>query len=176
MHPATSSRANNLSSIDLLVLFDLLGTSRPRIPSYFPTTHWAYRSMWKIERRLRDQGHMLTSKGENWLYEGEQYNKVMYKGGIEDDHIPFLQRGVEILHIIPVVPFLALIKDPIPYSMAYKRRTSPPGILIPGRRGSFRLEYSLRLGPDRNAIYRGVYGTRHRSGGSHRRAGALGCA
>jgi len=104
MHAATSSRANNLSSIDLFVLFDLLGASQPRIPSYFPTTHWAYWSMAKIEKQLRDQGLSATQSGENWLIEGESYGTTLYKGGIEDDHIPFLHRGVEILHIIPVSP------------------------------------------------------------------------
>jgi glutaminyl-peptide cyclotransferase len=105
MHPATSSRANNLSSIDLFVLFDLLGAANPRIPSYFPTTHWAYTIMSKIEKQLRRQGMTLSGKGENWLIEGEKYETKIYKGGIEDDHVPFLQRGVEILHIIPVLPF-----------------------------------------------------------------------
>jgi glutaminyl-peptide cyclotransferase len=102
MHAATSSRPNNLSSIDLFVLFDLLGTERPRIPSYFPTTHWTYSNMAKIEKLLREQGLSATSKDERWFIEGEVYHTNVYKGGIEDDHIPFLHRGVEVLHIIPV--------------------------------------------------------------------------
>ena len=103
MHPATSSRATSLSSIDLFVLFDLLGDADPRIPSYFPTTHWAYASMSRVEKKLRNGGHLLTAKDQNWLIEGDMYDTNIYKGGIEDDHIPFLQRGVEILHIIPVL-------------------------------------------------------------------------
>jgi glutaminyl-peptide cyclotransferase len=114
MHPAASSRANNLSSIDLLVLFDLLGTSGPRIPSYFPTTHWAYSSMSNVEKQLRSKDLLSTSKSESWLFEGEQYATNIYKGGIEDDHIPFLHRGVEILHIIPVQPLQALLTE-IPF-------------------------------------------------------------
>ena len=102
MHPATSARTNYLSSMDLLVLFDLLGAPRPHIPSYFPTTHWAYRSMSHIEKQLRSSGQLSTNLNENWLFEDEPYNTKVYKGGIGDDHIPFLQRGVEILHIIPV--------------------------------------------------------------------------
>ena len=102
MHPATSSRANNLAAIDLLVLFDLLGDSNPRVPSYFPMTHWAYTSMSKIENQLRTQGLSATARSQNWLMEGETFDSSSYKGGIEDDHIPFLHRGVEILHIIPV--------------------------------------------------------------------------
>lgn len=102
MHPATSSRANKLSSIDLFVLFDLLGDSNPRVPSYFPTTHWAYASMSKIEKQLRNHGLALTGRSQDWLIEGDKYDTKIYKGGIEDDHIHFLRRGVEILHIIPV--------------------------------------------------------------------------
>jgi glutaminyl-peptide cyclotransferase len=114
MHPAASSRANNLSSIDLLVLFDLLGTSGPRIPSYFPTTHWAYSSMSNVEKQLRSKDLLSTSKTESWLFEGEHYATNIYKGGIEDDHLPFLHRGVEILHIIPVQPFKVLLTE-IPF-------------------------------------------------------------
>lgn len=134
MHAATSSRANNLSSIDLFVLFDLLGASQPRIPSYYPTTHWAYWSMAKIEQKLRQQGLSATQSGPNWLIEGESYSTTVYKGGIEDDHIPFLHRGVEILHVIPVLSSLALTHvDPISTSMAQDRRTYLYfTILIPG--------------------------------------------
>jgi len=60
--------------------------------------------MAKIEKQLREQGLSATHSGESWLIEGEQYGTTIYKGGIEDDHIPFLHRGVEILHIIPVSP------------------------------------------------------------------------
>ena len=103
MHPAASSRSSNLSSIDLLVLFDLLGAARPRIPSYFLTTHWAYHGMSNIEHQLRSQELTATNKDERWLIEGETFNTGIYKGGIEDDHLPFMQRGVEILHMIPVL-------------------------------------------------------------------------
>jgi len=58
--------------------------------------------MSKVEKHLRSQGLLATPKNENWLMEGEVYDTAIYKGGIEDDHIPFLHRGVEILHIIPV--------------------------------------------------------------------------
>jgi len=101
-HAATSTRLNNLTSIDLFVLFDLLGHANPRIPSYFPTTHWAYHGMSKIETQLRSTGLAATGDSQTWFIEGEHYDPKMYKGGIEDDHIPFLHRGVEILHIIPV--------------------------------------------------------------------------
>ena len=59
--------------------------------------------MAKIEQQLRQQGLSATQSGPNWLIEGESYSTTVYKGGIEDDHIPFLHRGVEILHVIPVL-------------------------------------------------------------------------
>jgi glutaminyl-peptide cyclotransferase len=102
MHPATSSRKNNLESMDLFVLFDLLGDSNPRVPSYFPMTHWAYNSMSQIENQLRTTGLAVSGAHQKWLVEGDTYDAGGYKGGIEDDHIPFLRRGVDILHIIPV--------------------------------------------------------------------------
>lgn len=119
LHPATSSRINNLSSMDLFVLFDLLGTPDPRIPSYFPTTHWAYTAMRRIENQLRTQGLAESGSRGNWFIEGEMFNNEIYKGGVEDDHLPFLHRGVEILHIIPVCHFIAqLTVDPFSKSMA----------------------------------------------------------
>ena len=121
MHIAATARANNLSSIDLLVLFDLLGAANPRVPSYFPTTHWAYAGMSRIEKQLRDAGILATGRGQNWLYEGDTYGTSIYKGGIEDDHLPFLHRGVEILHIIPVRPKVVrgLIEDTISKCLAH---------------------------------------------------------
>src|SRR5262245_36058811 len=102
MHPAASSRANNLSSIDLFVLFDLLGEANPRLRSYFPTTHWAYTSMSRVESKLRTQGLLSTPHSDKWFVEGQSYDMTTYKSIIEDDHLPFLRRGVEVLHIIPV--------------------------------------------------------------------------
>lgn len=103
MHAATSTRMNNLTSIDLFVLFDLLGHANPRIPSYFPTTHWAYSGMRRIEAQLRSTGLAATGNSPAWFIEGEKWDTKIYKGGIEDDHLPFLHRGVEILHLIPVL-------------------------------------------------------------------------
>ena len=60
--------------------------------------------MAKVEKSLRAQGLTVTSKDERWLIEDEVYGTNTYKGGIEDDHIHFLYRGVEVLHIIPVPP------------------------------------------------------------------------
>lgn len=122
MNPAASTYRTPLDSIDLFLLLDLLGSANPRVPSYFKTTHWAYQKMGEVETRLRslqqfksspnhpskraahkqlrDEPHFLpeTIKGD-----GEQW----FGGMIEDDHIPFQARGVDILHMIPT-PFPAV--------------------------------------------------------------------
>jgi glutaminyl-peptide cyclotransferase len=89
----------------MFVLLDLLGSIDPwpRVPSYFLTTHWAYQAMAKIEKRMRDLGVLesVIPKGEKqFLPDGEKRASSFSRGYIEDDHIPFMARGVEILHII----------------------------------------------------------------------------
>jgi hypothetical protein len=45
------------------------------------------------------------TKEKLWLSEANKARNAYWTGGsIEDDHIPFMQRGVEVLHIIPT-PF-----------------------------------------------------------------------
>lgn len=73
-----------------------------------------------VERRLRDlalfkssPNHALKAakrkdkkkrKEPYFLNEANKEGGPFYGGYIEDDHIPFAQRGVEVLHIIPM-PF-----------------------------------------------------------------------
>jgi glutaminyl-peptide cyclotransferase len=115
-----------LSSISLFLLLDLLGSPNPTVPSYFRTTHWAYRHMSNLESRLRSlslfrsspnhpskRGPETTPKGQSrepvFLTDGKKASEGgFFGGGILDDHIPFLARGVEVLHIIP---------SPFPYGI-----------------------------------------------------------
>ena len=129
-HPAMSTYQTPLSSISLFVLLDLLGEKNPTVPSYFKTTHWAYRKMAALEKRLRSlHGFMSSSdrssertnsqraradtsintektrRAEHIFLPDADKDMDRWLGGmIEDDHIPFMQRGVEVLHIIPT-PF-----------------------------------------------------------------------
>ncbi|PPJ58965.1 hypothetical protein CBER1_04114 [Cercospora berteroae] len=97
---AMSNFRNPLRSIDLFVLLDLLGSKNPKVPSYFKTTHWAYQKMADAEQRLRKAG-VFKSKGSAFLHEGGKSSTDYWSGGmVEDDHLPFMARGVEILHII----------------------------------------------------------------------------
>lgn len=95
---------NKLANISLFLLLDLLGAKEPHIPSYFKTTHWAYQHLAKLEKRFRDGKVFASHKSapKNWLVDAEKSSAQIYQyGGIQDDHIPFLKRGVEVLHIIP---------------------------------------------------------------------------
>lgn len=108
------------------MLLDLLGAEKPQVPSYFSATQWAHRHTVSIEQRLWEAGlHGVqalakTRQGEDKVDDDdaddmdalEEENHVVEGfmtgnhpwGGVEDDHIPFLNRGVPIFHVIPV-PF-----------------------------------------------------------------------
>ncbi|KAI9240988.1 MAG: hypothetical protein BYD32DRAFT_433451 [Podila humilis] len=120
------STANYLEGIELFVLLDLLGAEKPQVPSYFSTTQWAHRHTMSIEQRLweaglhgvqalakirqggdadadADEDNMDALEEENHVVEGFLSGNHPW-GGVEDDHIPFLNRGVPVFHVIPV-PF-----------------------------------------------------------------------
>ncbi|KAF5290583.1 hypothetical protein FQR65_LT11534 [Abscondita terminalis] len=87
----------HLQSIDLLILLDLLGDKNPKIPSFFQNTEQWYVKMSNAERRLANLGLFANYKGKYFI-DRRQFSYI------EDDHVPFLQRGVKIMHIIPT-PF-----------------------------------------------------------------------
>lgn len=106
VYPAMSTFKTPLSSISLFVLLDLLGAKTPYIQSYYPTTHWAYQGLGTLERRLRSLGQMKSASEEPWFIDApKNSHEIMPLGGIQDDHLPFLARGVEVLHVIDFAPF-----------------------------------------------------------------------
>ena len=113
--PYGSSYNSPLATIDLFVLLDLLGSEKPMVPSYFKTTHWAYKNMANTEERLRKLGMFKSSPNHPskrtedqqkrqepmFLHEADKADADRWLGGlIGDDHEPFMARGVEILHLI----------------------------------------------------------------------------
>lgn len=105
-YPATSNYRTPLSSIELFVLLDLLGSKDPYIQSYYQTTHWAYQSLAGAEQRLRSLGQLKSDSEKHWFPDSKKNSHdVIPLGGISDDHLPFLARGVEILHLIDFAPF-----------------------------------------------------------------------
>jgi glutaminyl-peptide cyclotransferase len=96
--------ATELSTIEHMVLLDLLGAANPSIRSYFPDTGWLYDQLIDAERRLGENGYFnqdgqASNDWKSWFFKRSGQEDVF--GGIEDDHLPFLQRGVNILHLIP---------------------------------------------------------------------------
>ncbi|KAI0149881.1 glutaminyl-peptide cyclotransferase [Hypoxylon sp. NC0597] len=101
IHPALSAYRTPLDSISLFLLLDLLGAADPHVPSYFLPTHWAYQGMAKIEERMRKLGLLQSKPKTPFLPDSGKPVSQFNKAYIQDDHVPFMMRGVEVLHIIP---------------------------------------------------------------------------
>lgn len=72
---------------DVLVLLDLLGTADVTMYNYFEeTTPW-YSRLASYERRLREL--QLLHARKNNIFQ----NQNLLNPGIDDDHMPFLERG-----------------------------------------------------------------------------------
>lgn len=109
VNPAMSSYKTRLSSISLFVLLDLLGAKDPAIQSYFETSDWAYQKLAVLEERLRHLSMFKSSGSEpkaKWFIDGTEREHGLsgFRDSIQDDHLPFLARGVEILHVIDATP------------------------------------------------------------------------
>ncbi|KAJ9655527.1 hypothetical protein H2198_005618 [Neophaeococcomyces mojaviensis] len=103
MYPAMSTHKTMLNSIELFVLLDLLGSGENLpIPSWMQNTHWSYQHMAEMEQRLRKLGLFKSDAKQTWLTEKEKKNDGVFQQNImQDDHIPFVARGVPTLHLIP---------------------------------------------------------------------------
>jgi hypothetical protein len=99
-----------LDGIEHLILLDLLGAPRPAIRNYYLDTAWLFDAMVSVERRLGDSGafaygdHTSMAPGKWDSFFLPRTTSTTNYGGIGDDHVPFLARGVSVLHVIPV-PF-----------------------------------------------------------------------
>jgi glutaminyl-peptide cyclotransferase len=98
-------QSTELSGVEHLILLDLLGAPQPSIRSYFPDTTWLFDAMASAERRLGESGAFAYSdeKGTEPAQWKSYFSRqaISYFGYIGDDHVPFLQKGVSVLHIIP---------------------------------------------------------------------------
>ncbi|CAM4653939.1 unnamed protein product [Lepidochelys kempii] len=95
-HPPGATNTNQIQSIDLFVLLDLIGASNPTFPNYFSNTARWFNRLQAIERKLHGLGLLKNRPSERQYFRGNAA-----QGLIEDDHIPFLRRGVQVLHLIP---------------------------------------------------------------------------
>eukprot|EP00127_Corallochytrium_limacisporum_P003762 Clim_evm94s152 gene=Clim_evmTU94s152 len=87
-----------LKNIKLLVLFDLLGWKGQRVSYAFQNTNDDHKLYHEIENFLDDNDLLAGEDPDNGSIFVEP--KFRIKGSIGDDHIPFLRRGVPILHHI----------------------------------------------------------------------------
>lgn len=95
-YPDDTSPNNVLDSIDLFVLLDLLGAKNPKFESHFTKTSNNHQHMQSVEKRLHKEGLLEAHNTANQYF----VSTTRYAGRISDDHIPFLRRGVRILHWI----------------------------------------------------------------------------
>ncbi|KAL0082505.1 hypothetical protein J3Q64DRAFT_1836778 [Phycomyces blakesleeanus] len=107
-------RGNRLDQIELLVLLDLLGTPNPSINNYYRDTNRLFYRLLSLEKRLLANS-LLATVAEDGTELRPVFNpksSMTFRGEmIGDDHTPFLQRGVEVLHIIPF-PFPSVWHNP----------------------------------------------------------------
>ncbi|KAJ9109030.1 hypothetical protein QFC21_000356 [Naganishia friedmannii] len=87
-----------LSTIEHLVLLDLLGAAQPRVMQWYKETGWLFNEMREADVRLRESRVGVFGAdggGAEW------FSQLSFGGSIEDDQVPFIERGVNVLHVIP---------------------------------------------------------------------------
>ncbi|RUS81361.1 hypothetical protein EGW08_010859, partial [Elysia chlorotica] len=77
-----------------LILLDLIGTKDTRFVRQFSQTSELYKNLVKVETLLREKSLLVGDSKSRIFIDAGSF------GGIEDDHIPFLRKGVDILHLI----------------------------------------------------------------------------
>ncbi|RMZ77093.1 hypothetical protein DV737_g4559, partial [Chaetothyriales sp. CBS 132003] len=102
-NPAISIYKTPLDSIELFVLLDLLGSGEyHNIPSWQHGSHWSYVRMATLEETLRNLGLFKSNHDRLWLNEGGKKQTDAFASYVmQDDHLPFMARGVQCLHLIP---------------------------------------------------------------------------
>lgn len=110
---ANSGYVSVLQTIELFVLLDLLGAPNCHVFNYFSENYlsnYAYRRLVDIQNRLHSQDLLSpTLKVRMAQDKGFFTNRQSFFASqkIEDDHIPFMNRNVSILHAISL-PFPAV--------------------------------------------------------------------
>ncbi|XP_028976612.1 glutaminyl-peptide cyclotransferase-like protein isoform X2 [Esox lucius] len=97
-----------LKQQDLFVLLDLIGAPDPMFVNHFDETMRWFDELIYAERRLHKLG-LLSSHPREVTY----FRKDITLGPVEDDHVPFLQQGVPVLHMIttPFPSFMHTLED-----------------------------------------------------------------
>lgn len=93
---------SKLGLIDMFVLLDLLGAKNPSISSFYENTDWAHKKLKELEKNLRKLKLTKYKRSQDSWF--PRPGRFFLGGQLGDDHEPFLQRGVPVLHVIPL-PF-----------------------------------------------------------------------
>jgi len=96
--PNNRDGTTELNRIDVMMLLDLIGASGSKFHSFFEETSHLHGALVEAEQSLK-RSKFLTGPQKPPMFLARSAG-----GGIEDDHIPFLQRRVDILHVI-ALPF-----------------------------------------------------------------------
>lgn len=95
-----------IQTIEHLILLDLLGSPDPLLRSYFLDTAWMFDALISAEKRLGDSGafafddNKSMAPGKWKSYFRPRKSAASNMGHVGDDHVPFLNRGVSVLHLI----------------------------------------------------------------------------
>ncbi|XP_055912910.1 glutaminyl-peptide cyclotransferase [Eupeodes corollae] len=82
----------NIDKIEVLVLLDLIGAANSKFYNFYPNTQSLHSSLSAIEHSLNKQKQL---EGHNLMF-----MRKYASGYVDDDHRPFLQQNVPILHVI----------------------------------------------------------------------------
>ncbi|KAG5285123.1 hypothetical protein AALO_G00034320 [Alosa alosa] len=107
-HPPGATETTLIDAVDLLLLLDLIGAPAPMFVNHFDNTGRWFDRLMSAEKRLHKLG-LLSSHPNPQSY----FTKDVRMGPVEDDHVPFLERGVPVLHMIatPFPPFMHTVED-----------------------------------------------------------------
>lgn len=100
---STKMRKTSLQDIEFLMLLDLLGAQSTGLANYFEETKFVLVYLMETEKSLRQKGQLWSHTpifNAETVISGRQRDSFV----VEDDHVPFAQKGVPIVHLIPL-PF-----------------------------------------------------------------------
>ncbi|KAE8159857.1 peptidase family M28-domain-containing protein [Aspergillus tamarii] len=103
-YPPSSKYSSRIKAISLFVLLDLLGSRESKVASYYNTTHGVYRRAAVLEERLRGLNQFKSRGIGPWLIDADRDKVGMNRFPIYDDQVPFVERGVDVLHLIDANP------------------------------------------------------------------------
>ncbi|CAK6434909.1 unnamed protein product [Pipistrellus nathusii] len=94
-HPPGARNTNQLHGMDLFILLDLIGAPNPTFPNFFPNSARWFARLQAIEYELHELGLLKAHSLERRYFQNHGNGRE-----IQDDHLPFLRRGVPVLHLI----------------------------------------------------------------------------